>query len=202
LNASNDVVKKTLGKLSSSTTTPFQITHSNSQLDLTLNSPFPSDLVSNDDDADLYFIMRDLYNNLLEPLTGKRPEQSAKMVLSVTPTPSDPSDSTTFTFNIVFGCSNSNPHWNSVDVLQRQWTTFSTNFHQIEIIQLLFKGPTQSVSAPIDPTPETLPGDGDEAPSFPEKPSSPEKPNGVLGFSFTSTLLMIFVSFIMINMMF
>ena len=158
LAAVNDIIMESGGSLSSTPSTPFEINHSNTQLDRLVNSPFPSTLTTPlQSDLDLYLILEQMYNAFVQPLTTKTTQDNAKLIFTVTPTPTSPTTSTTFTFDIIFGCGDYNPHWTNQDTVMSQWQTFGNQFSTLPIIQSLFQNPSPATTSPLSPTPSTLP---------------------------------------------
>ena len=158
----NDIIMQSGGALSSSTTIPFEINHSNSQINRLVNSPFPATLTTPlEIDHDLYTIMVDLYNGLLRPLTTKTTQDNAKLFFTVTPSPTSPTTSTIFTFDIIFGCPEYNPHWTNQDTVLYQWNAFGNQFSHLAIIKTLFQNPTNAQTSSLTPSPSTLPPPSD-----------------------------------------
>ena len=157
LAAVNDIIMESGGSLSSTPSTPFEINHSNTQLDRLINSPFPSTLTSPlQIDYSLYLILDQMYNAFIQPLTTKTVEDNAKLIFTITPTPTSPTTSTTFTFDIIFGCGDYNPHWTNQDTVLSQWQTFGNQFSTLPIIKSLFQNPSPATTSPLSPTPSTL----------------------------------------------
>jgi hypothetical protein len=173
LNAYNPLVEENKGRFLSTLPHNNQNRTNPTLFTTELIGLFPGLTLKSEIDANFFELGKEVFGEFQLPLTGL---STGQFSLSMAPSPTKPLH-TIFSFKLVFGCEESNPHLTRVDVVKAQWDKFVEGFLSFEVIQTRFIRP-DGEDGDIESSFEPIPGV-----SPPEEPIEEPEPNSARNYA-------------------